>query len=424
MAHVWIDDLWLKSDNGVPPTAKVRQILASSHSPQTAKVPDRWKSARFGKGKRWRCRWYTFEDGRYRQHSKSFVKHSEAEAFQADMENDIRLGHYINPHDQLRSFESVSDQWLASKNRVSEDIKARYACLLQAYVNPKWSGVPIGAISHNDVASWVHELSTGTYPAVLRWSETPRPLAPRTIKTIVKTIFSGVMEYAVRLRYLNENPAKDVEIPKPEYRDLVFLNIQEIERLADAASIVGRPVDGLIIRFQSYVGTRINETFAIQIRDMDLVNREIRIRHAWKNSAKAQRLGTPKNGRARTVAIPTFLVNPLMELTKDHLDTDYVFRGTRGGHINDHHWRRRVWNPAVKLAGLQNVEGLTPHTLRHSYAAIAIRAGADIKVIQRQMGHASASMTLDIYGFLFPNQLAQVANAIDLERANTLANNK
>ena len=73
---------------------------------------------------------------------------------------------------------------------------------------------------------------------------------------------------------------------------------------------------------------------------------------------------------------------------------------------------------------MQDVEGLTPHSLRHSYAAIAIKAGADVKILQRQMGHTSASLTLDVYGFLFPERLEQVANAIDNERIAVLASKR
>ncbi|MBT1179645.1 site-specific integrase [Bifidobacterium vespertilionis] len=221
-----------------------------------------------------------------------------------------------------------------------------------------------------------------------------------------------------------ENPAREVEVPKPEYKDLVFLNIPEIEHLAKSAEVVGRPVDGLIIRFQSYVGTRINESFALQVGDLDLANRQIRIRRTWKNSAKTQRLGPPKSGKPRTVAIPKFLVKPLREQIKGQPETAYVFRAAKGGHVNDHNWRRRIWRKAVELSGLQDVEGLTPHSLRHSYAAIAIKAGADVKILQRQMGHTSASLTLDVYGFLFPERLGQVADAVDAERSAALVSKR
>ena len=424
MANVWIDDLWLKSDHGTPPSAQAKRSLAASRNPFTAQVPDKWKTTRFGTGKRWRCRWYTIEGTTRKQHSKSFAKLTDAEAFQASMENDVRRGRYANPNDARRKFKDVADMWLRSKNNVSEGVRTRYECELRVYVNPKWANVSIGAITHDDVARWIGELSTGEYPAELHWQHDPKPLSPRSVKSIVKVVFAGVLDYAVKVRYLVENPAREAQVPKPEYKDLVFLNIQEVETLADAAEQVGRPIDGLIIRFQSYVGMRINETFALQVGDVDLSKRQIRVRRTWKNSAKTQRLGPPKSGRPRTVAFPKFLVKPLRALMKGKPEAAYVFQAIRGGHINDHNWRRRVWHNAVERAGLQDVEGLTPHSLRHSYAAIAIKAGADVKILQRQMGHASASLTLDIYGFLFPERLGQVADAVDAERNSVIVSKR
>lgn len=424
MARVWIDDLWLKNDNGVPPSPEARRSLAASRDPFRAKVPDGWRSSRYGHGRRWRCRWYTVEGTTRRQHSKSFAKLTDAEAFQAAMEDDVRRGRYANPYDGRRKFKDVAEMWLRSKNNVSEGVRLRYECELRVYVNPRWSDVPIGTITRDDIAQWVGNLAVGEYPVELHWDRKAKPLSPRSIKSIVRVVFAGVLEYAVKARYLMENPAREVEVPKPEYKDLVFLNIPEIEHLAKSAEVVGRPVDGLIIRFQSYVGTRINESFALQVGDLDLANRQIRIRRTWKNSAKAQRLGPPKSGKPRTVAIPKFLVKPLREQIRGQPETAYVFRAAKGGHVNDHNWRRRIWRKAVELSGLQDVEGLTPHSLRHSYAAIAIKAGADVKILQRQMGHTSASLTLDVYGFLFPERLGQVADAVDAERSAALVSKR
>lgn len=424
MAKVWIDDLWLKNDDGLPPSSTAKRSLAAAGDPMRAQVPKRWRSSRYGHGRRWRCRWYTVEGATRRQHSKSFARLTDAEAFRAAMEDDVRRGRYMNPADSRCRFKDVADMWLRSKDNVSEGVRARYECELRAYVNPKWSDTPIGAISLDDVAQWVVELSTGSYPANLRHGHQPKPLSPRSVKSIVKVVFAGVLDYAVKVKYLTDDPARDVAIPKTEYRDLVFLDIHEIETLADAAEMVGRPVDALIIRFQSYVGTRINEAFALQVGDLDLKNRKARIRRTWKNGATAQRLGPPKSGRPRTVAIPQFLIQPLQEQVKGQPETAYVFRAVKGGHINDHNWRRKVWHPAVERAHLQDVEGLTPHSLRHSYAAIAIKAGADVKILQRQMGHASASLTLDVYGFLFPECLEQVAGAVDAERTAAIVSRR
>jgi hypothetical protein len=60
---------------------------------------------------------------------------------------------------------------------------------------------------------------------------------------------------------------------------------------------------------------------------------------------------------------------------------------------------------------------MTPHALRHTAASLAIAAGANVKVVQTMLGHTSATMTLDLYGHLFENQLDEVADAMDAARA-------
>lgn len=70
-------------------------------------------------------------------------------------------------------------------------------------------------------------------------------------------------------------------------------------------------------------------------------------------------------------------------------------------------FRRAVFIPA----------GLTPHGLRHTAASLAIASGADVNVVQTMLGHASATMTLDLYGHLYADRLDEVADALDAARS-------
>lgn len=69
-----------------------------------------------------------------------------------------------------------------------------------------------------------------------------------------------------------------------------------------------------------------------------------------------------------------------------------------------------MFDPAAKDAG---VESLTPHELRHTAASLAIAAGANIKVVQRMLGHKTATLTFDRYGHLYDDDLDAVATALD-----------
>ena len=78
--------------------------------------------------------------------------------------------------------------------------------------------------------------------------------------------------------------------------------------------------------------------------------------------------------------------------------------------LRNTNFRPRFFDPAAKKAGLP---GLTPHELRHTTASLAIAAGANVKAVQQMLGHASAAMTLDVYGHLFEESLDQVADRLD-----------
>ncbi len=97
-----------------------------------------------------------------------------------------------------------------------------------------------------------------------------------------------------------------------------------------------------------------------------------------------------------------------------------VFPAPEGGFLRLENFRNRVWTPATVTAG---VAPLRLHDLRHTCASLAsFAAGADVKVLQRMLGHASAALTLDRYGHLLPGQAQSVADRLDeMARAATLA---
>ena len=89
-------------------------------------------------------------------------------------------------------------------------------------------------------------------------------------------------------------------------------------------------------------------------------------------------------------------------------------RARRGAVLRNLNFRRDVFDRAAVDAGL---DGLTPHELRHTAASLALSAGANVKAVQRMLGHASASMTLDVYSGLFDDDLDGVAERLDVARS-------
>jgi integrase len=89
---------------------------------------------------------------------------------------------------------------------------------------------------------------------------------------------------------------------------------------------------------------------------------------------------------------------------------DLVFTTWRGKPLRNLNWRRDVFDKTAIDAGL---ESLTPHELRHTAASLAVSAGANVKAVQKMLGHSSAAMTLDVYSGLFDDDLDGVADRMD-----------
>lgn len=99
---------------------------------------------------------------------------------------------------------------------------------------------------------------------------------------------------------------------------------------------------------------------------------------------------------------------------------ELLFTAPQGGPLRIRNFRQRFFDPAVEAADLGHLQ-LTPHKLRHTAASIAIASGADVNVVQTMLGHKSATLTLDVYGHLFPDRLDEVSKKMHKRRAMILA---
>nr|WDS96161.1 tyrosine recombinase XerC [Micrococcus sp.] len=130
--------------------------------------------------------------------------------------------------------------------------------------------------------------------------------------------------------------------------------------------------------------------------------------------------GTLKSHKRRSVPFPMFLSKQLARQCEGKGRDDLVFPGhdgtflrqprVRSGKDADERARDSWFSSALHDAGLPRI---TAHDLRHSAASFAVSAGANVKVVQRMLGHRSAAMTLDVYADLFDDDLNAVADRLD-----------
>ncbi|WP_229072224.1 tyrosine-type recombinase/integrase [Actinoplanes sp. DH11] len=115
-------------------------------------------------------------------------------------------------------------------------------------------------------------------------------------------------------------------------------------------------------------------------------------------------------GGRRSVPFPRFLADPLKSVIAGRDREDLAFPSPEGGVLRNNNFRRRALDRAATAVGLA---GLTPHELRHTAASLAVAEGANVKAVQRMLGHASAAMTLDVCADLLEDNLDAVADRLD-----------
>lgn len=421
MARAWVEDMWLTKD--APGTAL--RALNAARNPLLANVPERYRTKRFGRGKRWRVSY--FDDGR-KKRAKAFQTKKEAEEFRAALDNDLREGRYKSPQLRTKTFSEAAEEYFSGKQRLKPSSMNAYRKTLRMYVNPMWGDTPLVAIKEQAINDWVTRLRQGTEPYDFHpvkeggKPRTPKPLSAATIHRIVVSVFGAVMAFAVEREWIDKNPAARIELPRAVSPEKIMLTYGEVEELANA---MDRLSDRTLCRFMAYCGTRPGEAMALQIRDVDFDARRAHIRQTWTEppNSSQQVLGPTKTWGNRIIAFPDFLVPDMQALTEGRSGGEFVFTSVKGAPVTPTNWRKHVFSPAVKAAGI-DIPGLSPKALRHTFASLAVASGADVKTIQNQMGHASAAMTLDIYAALWPDRLDDVMTAMSKQRDKSLLEDK
>ncbi len=155
---------------------------------------------------------------------------------------------------------------------------------------------------------------------------------------------------------------------------------------------------------------RLAEAAALRARRVDLLRRRLEIVESVTEVQGYLEWGTPKTHQARSVPLPKTLADRPAPIVATKAPEELVFTAPAGGPLRLRNWRMRVFDSARDRAGLGTV---TPHDLRHTAASLAIASGANVKAVQRMLGHASAAMTLDVHAGLFGDDLDAVGVAPD-----------
>jgi integrase len=223
-----------------------------------------------------------------------------------------------------------------------------------------------------------------------------------------------LFRYAQRHDLVAKNPCTGTELPRSDVQEMHCLSPTQVEVLA--TELDAFPPYGLLVRFAAYTGLRAGELAGLQVRDVNLLQKFVRVERTLQRTKGGWSLASPKSDRStRTVPLRDALVADLAAYLDTHPRRSEpnapLWPGrVRGGHGEsksaleyqrpfDHQsFYRYYFKPALQRAGLPAIRF---HDVRHSYASIMAAAGVDIYKVSRWMGHASVSTTDSIYTHLF-----------------------
>ncbi|MCZ1075045.1 tyrosine-type recombinase/integrase [Rhodococcus sp. A5(2022)] len=359
------------------------------------------------KGPRYKVR-YMKPDGS--QGSKSgFTTAEAARDWASRVEVKKSDGEYIDPRHGRRTVDELAPAWLAAKkSKLKPSAYGPLESAWRIHVQPRWGHRQLASIEVSDVEEWITELVTE-----VRDPRNPDVVLkkPASATTVIRahSVLAGILDRAVRDRKLAANKARDVEnLPRKTPKRKIYLTHEQVAAMAEAAGQWGT-----LVQLLAYCGLRWGEAVGLRVSDLDMLRRRVNVsRNAVQVGAHIA-VGTTKSNKPRSIPIPRFLLEELAEQVRAKERHDLVFPGPDGAYLRRPNSERGWFRAAARKAG---AEELTPHDLRHTAASLAVSAGANVKAVQRMLGHESAALTLDVYADLFDDDLDSVADALDRAR--------
>lgn len=251
------------------------------------------------------------------------------------------------------------------------------------------------AITETTVTEFLMRLREGD-------SDHPPLGAASAARTVVAV--RGFHKFAVADGLATHDPAAAVKPPAPAKRLPKALPLADVEAILEAAGAPGTPLalrDRALLEVLYGTGARISEAVGLDVDDLDV-----------SDGGEGTVLLRGKGGKERIVpvgsyareAVSAYLVRGRPALLAEGKGTPALFLNARGGRLS----RQSAWAVLVKAAERAGVtKDVSPHTLRHSFATHLLDGGADVRVVQELLGHASVTTT-QVYTLVTVDNLREV----------------
>ena len=339
---------------------------------------------------RYDVRW-RLGDGKVR--NKTFRRRADADTYRRRVEADELVGIVTDHRRGIETFNEVANRWLESVPGKRKRSLQRDEGILDCHLRPVFGSRRMQSITRADVQLLVDKLATTHAPSSVLRSF-----------SCLRAVFS----FAEREEIVGRNPTRGTRLPRVSLTTRPVLDGDQVDRVAQALG----PDQAPMLWLGVVLGLRWGEAAGLTVRRIDFLRQTITVA---EQLGRDLQLSRPKSDAGRrTLSAPAWLIDELAALLKrrgiDGTQADHLVFTTaadRPWHYTS--WRRDIWLPATKEAGL---DGLRYHDLRSNAATALVAAGADIKTAQTRLGHANPAMTLAIYARATADADRKAADAV------------
>lgn len=329
---------------------------------------------------RWRAR---YRDEAGHEHSRHFDRKVDAKQWLDQITTAMVTGAYVDPRAGRQTFHAFYAAWAPRQVWESTTVKA----MQLATQSVTFGDIPLGRLRRSHIETWIKLMAQND-------------LAPGTIRTRVNNV-RAVLRAAVRDRIIANDPSQGVPLPRDRRREaaMALPSASQVAAIFQAAEEPFRA----FVAVAAFAGLRLGEAAALQVGDIDFSARQLRVhRQVQRADLGKVEIRPPKYRSERTV----YLADALLEILAEHVErhspgpalTRWLFRGS-GDEPPHQNTVGHRWRTACRAAG---VTGVTLHDMRHFYASGLIASGCDVVTVQRALGHAKATTTLNTYAHLWP----------------------
>lgn len=315
---------------------------------------------------------------------KTFARKSDAQDFEATQKRHLARGDWINPKLGQETLDNICRRWLViRKKTVAGKTYQTDEYMLRVHLSENLKRLPISSIRSSDIENLLIDVnSTIAQSSVVRF----------------RAVLSALFAWAIREGIIRDNPAANAHLPSGRGTDAKaeiypFSQEELFAVYEDVKKIHPKWADVVIVLGLS--GLRWSELMALRVRDIQLVPYvAIQVSRSAPDGQEIRT--TTKSGKPRTVPVADILQPILREWMKGKAPNALIFANAAGNPTGNKNWTRAVhW--------MELNRGRRIHDLRHTAATLWLTNGVDLKTVQTWLGHASMTMTVDLYAHFMGN---------------------